>query len=781
MARSRPFRPFAGRGRRAIGAIFVTLALSSTVTVTLSIWAISRAQHRAATLEVAARQRMLADRYVAELLLARSGAKADPAYTADALRRSADVLLDGGRAPAVNGDDDEAVVVAPKGASIRAQLEQERRLVADLTASGAALIADRPLGSVRLRAHERIDAADPVRRIRILAALTANVSLDAARTIASEADGSIADLVWLQIGLGIAGLLTSLILALALIGATRRQTAHFRSLITFSTDLVLVLGARGCEYASESVTAMLGCPGAEVLGNGLDGFLHPDDRSAVWATYADGRLPETVFRVRNRFGEWRELEAHVTDLRGDRHVRGVVLNARDITERRRLEEQLTRQAFHDSLTGLANRALFRDRLDQALARSARSQDALGVLLIDLDGFKQVNDSLGHDAGDELLRHVAGRFDELVRPGDTLARLGGDEFALLLEGADEAKAVAVADRLLASLATPAAVAQRELALTASIGIVTHAGGGGDSAELIRHADVAMYAAKAEGRARHKVFHGGMAQAAAELLGLEHDLRLALPRGELRLDYQPEVAIDGEAVIGVEALLRWSSPGRGSVSPAQFIPLAEANGAILAIGEFVLREACATTARWRREGILPERFVTWVNVSAKQLGAGGLAALVEEVLEAAGLAPDHLGLEVTETAIVEDGAAAEHARRELERVHDLGVRIAIDDFGTGFSSLGQLRHFPIDVLKVDRSFVDGVEHDAKVAAIAANLVGLAHSLGLVAIAEGIETARQLDVFRELGCDQAQGYLFGRPAPPEEITAFLTGRSRATPGSR
>jgi diguanylate cyclase (GGDEF)-like protein/PAS domain S-box-containing protein len=780
MARRRAFVPFGGRGRHAIGAILVTFALSSTVTVTLSIWAISRAQHRAATFEIAARQRTLAERYLSELLLVRSGVKADPAYTADVLRESADVLLDGGTAPAVNGDDDEAELSPARDPSIRAQLEQERRLVADLTASGEALIAGRPLTSVRLRAHERLDAANPVQRVRIIAALTANVSLDAARTIADQADGSISNLIWLQIALGVAGLLTSLVLALALIRATRRQTAHFRSLVTSSTDLVLVLGARGCEYASASVTAMLGCPGSDVLGNGLDRFLHPADRTQVWATYADGGPAETVLRVRNRFGEWRQLEAHVTDLRDDRHVRGVVLNARDITERRTLEEQLTRQAFHDSLTGLANRALFRDRLDQALARSARSNEPLGVLLIDLDGFKQVNDSLGHDAGDELLRHVAARFDDIVRPGDTLARLGGDEFALLLDDADEAQSVAVAGRLLDGLAAPAALAQRELAVTASVGIVAHPGGRGDSSELLRHADVAMYAAKAEGRARHKVFHSGMADAAAELLGLEHDLRLALPRGELRLDYQPEVAIDGEQVVGVEALLRWTSPARGPVSPAQFIPLAEANGAILAIGEFVLRQACATTARWRDDGILPDPFVTWVNVSAKQLGAGGLAALVEDVLEATGLPPHHLGLEVTETAIVEDGAAAEHARRELERVHDLGVRIAIDDFGTGFSSLGQLRHFPIDVLKVDRSFVEGVDHDAKVAAIAANLVGLAHSLGLVAIAEGIESAGQLDAFRGLGCDQAQGYLFGRPAPPEEITEFLA-RPPAIPGSR
>jgi EAL domain-containing protein (putative c-di-GMP-specific phosphodiesterase class I) len=321
-----------------------------------------------------------------------------------------------------------------------------------------------------------------------------------------------------------------------------------------------------------------------------------------------------------------------------------------------------------------------------------------------------------------------------------------------------------------------IAGRELALSASVGIVVHPGGSGDSTELIRHADVAMYAAKETGPGRLEVFRYEMAREVGELLGMEHELRLALQRDEFVVHYQPEVDLQTGAIVGAEALVRWQSPTRGTVPPGQFVPLAEASGLIVPIGEYVLREACRQAGSWSRAGLLAERFVTWVNVSARQLAGAGLADVVEEALSAAGLEPQRLGLEVTETAIVEQGVAAERARVELDRIHDLGVRIAIDDFGTGFSSLGQLRHFPIDVLKVDRSFVQGVEHDAKDAAIAANLVSLAHALGLAAIAEGIESDGQLATFRGLGCDQAQGFLFARPGPPEELTALLAGASVA-----
>jgi diguanylate cyclase (GGDEF)-like protein len=401
-----------------------------------------------------------------------------------------------------------------------------------------------------------------------------------------------------------------------------------------------------------------------------------------------------------------------------------------------------------------------------------------VLLLDLDGFKQVNDSLGHDAGDQLLEEVARRFGEVTRPADTLARFGGDEFAFLLEGTNETQATAAANRLLRSLSEPIRIAGHELALGASVGIAVHAGGTDESEELIRHADVAMYAAKEAGRGRHEVFRYDMARELGELLGLEHELRLGLQRGEFSLHYQPEIALKTSAMVGVEALLRWQSPTRGAVPPAEFIPIAEATGLIVPLGEFVLHEACAQTARWLRDATVPEGFVTWVNLSGKQLSAGGVSALVREALEGAALRPDFLGLEVTETTLVQEGHAGERARAELQELHRLGVRIAVDDFGTGFSSLGQLRSFPVDMIKVDRSFVQGIEHDAKDAAITANLVSLAHALGLLAIAEGIESDGQLTSLRELGCDLAQGFLFARPAPADQISRLLAESTEVSP---
>jgi EAL domain-containing protein (putative c-di-GMP-specific phosphodiesterase class I) len=281
---------------------------------------------------------------------------------------------------------------------------------------------------------------------------------------------------------------------------------------------------------------------------------------------------------------------------------------------------------------------------------------------------------------------------------------------------------------------------------------------------------MYAAKEAGRGRYELFRDGMARELGELLGLEHELRLGLKHGQFRVHYQPLVDLELNAVVGVEALLRWYSESRGVVEPDRFIPVAETTGLITSLGAFVLEEACRQTGEWARAGLLTEPFTTWVNVSGKQLSAGGIAELVHRALDSAALQPRLLGLEVTETAIVVDGVPGERARVELQELHDLGVRVAIDDFGTGFSSLGHLRRFPIDVIKVDRSFIQGVERSPKDAAITANLASLAHALGLVATAEGIESESQLASVRELGCDHAQGFLFAHPAPADEISALL-----------
>jgi diguanylate cyclase (GGDEF)-like protein len=398
---------------------------------------------------------------------------------------------------------------------------------------------------------------------------------------------------------------------------------------------------------------------------------------------------------------------------------------------------------------------------------------VAVVLADLDGFKAVNDSLGHDAGDQLLIRVAERFAETTRAGDTLARLGGDEFAMLLEDTDEFTAIQVARRLLDQVAMPVAVSGREFAVGASIGVAVQAGPG-VTEQLLRHADVAMYAAKEAGRGRLEVFREDMARDLGEQLGLEYEMRQGLAQGEFSVHYQPELSVETRQIVGVEALLRWSSPSRGEVAPARFIPVAEASGLILQLGEYVLVEACARAAAWRAGGLVGDDFTVWVNLSGRQLSAGGVDDLVMRALTKTKLPATMLGLEVTETAIVAEGYASERAREELELLHNRGVRIAIDDFGTGVSSLSQLRRFPVDLIKVDQTFVRGL--DAKDAAIATNVVNLAHALGLPAIAEGIETDAQLASMRDVGCDLAQGYLFARPAPAEEFSALLeAGRAR------
>jgi diguanylate cyclase (GGDEF)-like protein/PAS domain S-box-containing protein len=758
-------------------AILLLFALLSGLGILLSTRATARSKNRAAVVQVAARQRTLAERYVNEVFLARAGIDADPAYTASVLRRSARVLLDGGVAPEVNGDDDEIHLPAVGDATAREQLAQEQRLVDDLIATGEAFLDGRPMDTVQLTAGETIQSVDPVVRLRVVAALTENVSLNAARTIAERTDGKVADLMALQVTLGLASLLMALVLGWGLVAATRRQTAHFRTLVTASTDLVLVFGKGGCRYVSASVAHLVGVDERALLGGGFAEYIHPDDQRLLDGVLGTGSPPELVFRIANRSGEWRHLDAHVTDLRHDRRVRGIVLNARDITERVQLEEELSHRAFHDELTGLANRALFRDRLDHALKRSRRTGQPVVVFLLDLDYFKQVNDSLGHDAGDQLLRELAVRLDDTLRPGDTVARLGGDEFAVLLEESSEQEGMRIAHRVLERLASePIDCDGQEVLARASIGVVVHPGGPGSSEELIRRADVAMYAAKSGGRGRAEVFQPEMMRDAQELLGLEADLRKGLRRGEVTVHFQPSVDLAHDRIVGVEALVRWTSPTRGAVPPDRFVPLAESVGLIHELGELVLREAVAQTARWVADDVLPPDFVTWVNLSAVQLADDDVGELVTRVLAGAGLDPNRLGLEVTETAIVE-AASTPQARARLRDLHDRGIAIALDDFGTGFSSLEHLRRFPIDVIKIDRSFIQGMEHDPKDSAIAANLVSLAHALGLDVVAEGVETPGQLELLRDLGCDLAQGYLLARPAPAAVVTELLVAQRTLT----
>jgi predicted signal transduction protein with EAL and GGDEF domain len=456
-----------------------------------------------------------------------------------------------------------------------------------------------------------------------------------------------------------------------------------------------------------------------------------------------------------------------------------------VVERIRAHEQIAHQATHDGLTGLANRLLFRDRLELALARAKRHGSFAALLFLDLDRFKDVNDTLGHSAGDQLLRSVSDRLqvalratDSLARFGDeefTLARFGGDEFVVLCEDlASEDGAVRVAQRVQQTLLRPFVLERKEHVVTASIGIVLASGADHDAEGLLRDADIAMYRAKERGPGNWEIFDEALRTRALERVGTERALRHALDAGQLRLHYQPIVSLDGGAMHSVEALVRWQHPERGLVPPGEFIPIAEESSLILQIGEWTLREACEQAARWRArfgdEAPLPVS----VNVSARQLTQAELPEIIRQVLADTGLDAGDLAIEVTETALIEDSNVPAATLRELRA---LGVKILLDDFGTGYSSLSHLQRFPIDALKIDRSFVmhlgTGEDNSAIVCAIAA----MAHALDLEVVAEGVETAEQAAEALALGCGSAQGYYFARPAPPKVIESLIRPAIPAT----
>ncbi|RBY76930.1 hypothetical protein DQ239_12125 [Blastococcus sp. TF02-09] len=471
-----------------------------------------------------------------------------------------------------------------------------------------------------------------------------------------------------------------------------------------------------------------------------------------------------------RGGENVWIGIRAADLTDDPDVGGVIVHLTDISDRKRAEEALAHQAFHDALTGLANRALFADRVEQALRRAVRGPGQPAVVFIDLDGFKGVNDTLGHPAGDALLREVARRLRSVVRIDDTVSRLGGDEFAVLVEqaGSEPEEAVATAERVLAALAVPFALEQQTVTVSGSVGIaVGHAGATSDS--LVGDADIAMYAAKMAGRGRSVVFDAGMRASAVAARELEEQLRGALGEGEFRLVYQPVVDLADGSVTGFEALLRWNSAALGPVPPDRFVPVAEASGLIEPIGAWVLREACATAAGWRAEH--GRDLTVAVNVSAVQLTSPHLVEHITEALTASGLPPSALVLEVTETALVAD---PERASECLAALRALGLRLALDDFGTGYSSLAHLRQFTVDVLKIDRSFVGTIGEDGVMPPIVRGMIDLGRTLGLEIVAEGVETEAQRQLLVEGRCDLAQGYLFARPLETVDASLLLVADS-------
>ena len=443
----------------------------------------------------------------------------------------------------------------------------------------------------------------------------------------------------------------------------------------------------------------------------------------------------------------------------------------DITERKRFEETVQWQAFHDSLTGLPNRLLFQDRLDQAIATAIGRGKAGAVLFLDIDNFKRINDSLGHTAGDQLLQQVSVRLRSCLRPGDTLARMGGDEFTVLLpEVSDLDITRGVANRMLEALSRPIRVDNHDLFPTASIGISLFPRDGGDTATILKHADVAMYRVKDGGRGTFAVFAEEMNAQAYERLILGNSLRHAIDHDELVLYYQPQVDLKTGKIKGAEALVRWQHPEQGLIPPTKFIPVAEETGLILPLGEWVLREACRQAAIWQTAG---HNIRIGVNLSARQFRSADLVETIAVILAQAGLKPEWLDLELTESAIIENGNAAVDM---LVRLKNIGVSVSVDDFGTGYSSLSYLRRFPVDTLKVDRSFVMQVERDKRDQAVVRAIIELAHALGLNVTAEGVETEPQREILRAMGCNTMQGFLYSKPIPVAEFETLLSTNKSA-----
>jgi diguanylate cyclase (GGDEF)-like protein/PAS domain S-box-containing protein len=555
--------------------------------------------------------------------------------------------------------------------------------------------------------------------------------------------------------------------------ALRTSERSFRVLFESNPHPMWVVDAASLAIiaVNDAAVADYGYSTEEFLASRLADITETRGLERGWDPRAEPDVRRLIQRHRLRGGDVIDVEvsSHAAEFEGRR---AVLVLAQDITERIRLEEQLRDQALHDPLTRLANRLLLQDRIEHALTRQQRTEKPFGLLLLDLDNFKNVNDSLGHAAGDHLLVAVAGRLKSCLRASDSAARLGGDEFAILLEevtGADHA--ASVAERLVEAMRLPFTVEQREIFLGVSIGVAMSDSTRQTADEMLRDADLAMYVAKAQGRGRHVVFSPRMREAALDRVALEHDLRRSVNAGDLHLVYQPQIDLETGETVGVEALVRWKHPVQGNVPPDRFIPLAEEAGLIGALDAWVLETACAQTRAWREAGAGGLHVA--VNLSGSEFEDSALVDRITDVLERHRLTPSDLELEITErVAVQQDGSA----RDTLDRLRAMGVRIAIDDFGTGYSMLASLRRFPGDKLKVDKAFVQEIVDRQDRAPLVAAIVAMGHGLGLEVIAEGVETEEQLAALRRLGCDGAQGYLLGRPTEAREIEQRVLAERRA-----
>ena len=564
------------------------------------------------------------------------------------------------------------------------------------------------------------------------------------------------------------------------IEASRSADERFRAVFEHSATGIVVLGADArIRAANAAFERFVGLRGADLQNRRLADFTppeHADLATALFEELSAGRRHEASAELRFVREDGHVSWAAVTLSRAEDHdAFRLIAMVQDVSERKTLEAQLVHQAFHDPLTGLANRALFLDRLGHAMARVLPDHSRISVLFLDLDNFKAVNDTQGHSAGDRLLGVVAERLLHATRGCDTVARLGGDEFAVLLDGPGGTEGVEiVADRIVRALRVPVETEPgREVAVSASIGIATWRQSASPE-EILRDADVAMYAAKSRSRGSWMHYDPRMHAAIVERVSLEADLRRALEDDAFSLAYQPIIDVASGQVSGAEALLRWSHAERGAVPPSAFIPVAEESGMIIPLGARVLREACQRAAAWNRSR--PGRPLTiTVNISGRQLPDDGLPALVTDALSSSGLDPACLVLEITETVIMQE---TESTLARLHALKRLGVRLAIDDFGTGYSSLSYLQRFPVDILKVDRSFTDGLLRGKQAATFVRTIVSLARALDLRTIAEGVEHQLQYEALAAMGCDAAQGFLFSRPVSAPElekmIASDLGGRS-------
>ncbi len=559
----------------------------------------------------------------------------------------------------------------------------------------------------------------------------------------------------------------------------RLQEQFLRKVLDTDPNLIFVKNAEGVyTLANQALASLHGTTSEEIIGKtDADFNLSPeevanfleDDRDVIRFRREKFIPAEAVTDSEGRTHWLQTVKRPLPSPDGSvQHLLGI---STDITARKKAEDQITHQAFHDTLTALPNRALLLNRLEQALARSARTGDAIGLLFVDLDNFKVINDSLGHEAGDTLLQTIAERLRGCIRPGDTVARLGGDEFVILLEElSDSGEAEGVAERATEAIHLPFRLGERDVFPGASIGLtITALGDARTSSDLLRDADTAMYQAKLQGKGRYTLFDLSMNTQAQERLELETDMWQAIDNEEFVVYYQPLIDLQSGKITGVEALVRWEHPVRGMIPPAKFIPIAEETGLIVSLGRWILRQACIKAKQWQTEYPDAQNLVMSVNLSIRQLLEKDIIAQVAAILEETGLKPEHLKLEITETMMLHDTSATIETMTTLQQ---LGVRLAIDDFGTGYSSMSYLSQLPLNTLKIDRSFINRIGVSDSDEAIIHTLLSLARTLRLSVTCEGIETQEQFTYLKNLGCDTGQGYLMHKPLPAAQIEALLAG---------